>query len=198
MACFSNRTRGAGCAYITLETIKSRCWLVATTLKNFITSESGSSPGCLYLSNSVPTSVWRDSLMMICYLFTFGPDMERPGCPCVPCWPFIPRSPWKVRFGRKLKIHFISFTQPINLQPTTCRELVSFCGINLSEWHICHITNGERLLLTTPHTNDMAPLDLLTLTFGPEGPETPGDPCKPRIPLGPWSPLEGLQHTLFD
>lgn len=44
-----------------------------------------------FLSNSVPRCVLN--LMIHFYVFTLGPDMDRPGCPGMPSWPGIPRSP---------------------------------------------------------------------------------------------------------
>lgn len=37
----------------------------------------------------------KDSSIKCFDLYTFGPDMDRPGCPGMPCCPGIPRSPWK-------------------------------------------------------------------------------------------------------
>lgn len=62
----------------------------------------------LIASNSIWQSFWLpatyylvpiilgDSLMICSYLFTFGPDIDRPGCPGMPSWPGIPRSPCKM------------------------------------------------------------------------------------------------------
>lgn len=41
-----------------------------------------------------------------CYLLTFGPDTERPGCPGMPCWPGVPRSPCKMRVGTDLDLMY--------------------------------------------------------------------------------------------
>lgn len=52
-------------------------------------SNPSSSSSALYLL------VYFKRQLIVFYLLTFGPVMDRPGCPGRPTWPGIPRSPWK-------------------------------------------------------------------------------------------------------
>lgn len=110
------------------KTVKSQWWIVATffsaALQRIKLYLAVLLAACC-LSTSVPRFMCRDSLMIRFYLFTFGPDMDRPGCPGMPSWPGIPRSPWKLRVDKRLKIQFmLVFILTKLLLPTTCRGLI--------------------------------------------------------------------------
>lgn len=68
------------------RTKKAQWEIVATTYQTHQT--------VLLLCCFVSTCLFYYQLIMF-YLLTFGPVMDRPGCPGRPTWPGIPRSPWK-------------------------------------------------------------------------------------------------------
>ncbi len=114
--------------------------------------------------------------------------MDRPGCPGMPSWPGIPRSPCKVRVGMVFTYRGLVFcsVQRFGLGGTNLGQL----SIKKRKEAAC-IATSRKLF----HNNKT--LVPLVPTFGPEGPEIPGGPCNPRMPLRPWSPCEGLLTHLL-
>lgn len=59
-------------------------------------------------------------------VITFGPDMDRPGCPGKPCCPGNPRSPWKRKkeknndaiFTHSFSFLFLTLVLPMNCKHT--------------------------------------------------------------------------------
>lgn len=113
MACFSNRTRWASGTNITLNTRQ----LSLTTATVF---------RCIMLHQTTLSTTWwmLTKISVKRKFITFAPAMDRPGCPGMPCWPGIPRSPWK-EIVEELKILFrLVFILTTSVLPTTGRRLI--------------------------------------------------------------------------
>lgn len=71
--------------------------------------------------------------------------MDRPGCPGMPCWPGIPRSPWK-EIVEELKILFtLFFILTTSVLPTTGRRLIFLASFKV--W--VNVYTLSRTLCTT-------------------------------------------------